>query len=134
MSTKYAVTFAEFTAKHYIQNFVKQHSELRWKLTATALRALCANAEESMQGNKLMVVVEFEQLRLCELDFAVAGTGLSPRASGCRAIALINKHTQNAEILLVYHVTDIVKKGNETDAWKRIIADNYPYCAELVKS
>jgi hypothetical protein len=132
VSTKYAVTFAEFTTRHYIKKFVKQHGEQRWKLTSNAIRALVANADEVILGDKLETIVHKNNLKIAKLNFAIAGTGLSPKGSGCRAIVLIDTNQRTVEIMLVYHKSFIVKQGNETVAWKRIIKDNFPNCKHLI--
>lgn len=132
MSTKYAVVFAGYTERYFIKNFKKKYSERAWHITESAIRSFCSNFDELIALAQCETIGHEEDLRLCKLDFAVAGTGKSPKGSGNRCILVADVARQLVTILLVYHKCDIVRGGNETVAWKKHIKDNFPEYVELV--
>lgn len=132
MSTRYLVTFDDYTKRHYIKKFEKDYSERVWRATETAIRALCENLEETLKTEKLETISQHEHLKLCKLYFAVAGTKKSAKASGCRGIVVVDGSKKWVRILLVYHKQYIVRSGNETVAWKKVVAENFPEYKHLL--
>jgi hypothetical protein len=131
MSSKYTVTLDEYTERHFIKNFKKKYSDRAWQFTETALKAVCVNFEETVQLDLCDTISHLENLRLCKLDFAVAGTGKSPKSSANRCILVANVEKHTVHIVLIYHKSDIVKSGNETVAWKQIVKENFPEYRDL---
>jgi len=121
MSTRYIVAFESYAERYYIKRFKKKYSERVWGFTENAIRSLCVNFDELLQTEQCEVISHAEHKRLCKLQFAVAGTGKSPKKSGNRCIVVADVAEHRVDILLVYHKSDIVKQGNETVAWKQII-------------
>lgn len=132
MSTRYSVIFDDYTDRHFIKAFKKKHSERIWLVTENAIRAACANFEETILLDQCDLINQLENLQLCKLDFAVAGTGKSPKKSGNRIILIADTENKTVTILLVYHKSDIVKSGGETLAWKKIIVENFPQYQNLL--
>ena len=58
--------------------------------------------------------------------FKIAGTNFSYKSSCCRGIVYIDDDKKEVSFLLVYHKGHIVKTGNETVAWKKIIVKEFP--------
>lgn len=133
MSTRYVVKFDDYTERHFIKNYKKKYSEKAWQITENAIRNSCMNFDELIQMDQCDEIVKLDKLLLCKLDFSVAGTGRSPKASGNRAIFVADCNTKKVKILLVYHKSDIVKSGNETVAWKKIVLANFPEYGEFLK-
>ena len=132
MSSKYSVTFDDYTERHFIKNFRKKYSDRAWQFTETAIRAICANFEETVQLDQCDIICHLENFRLCKLDFSLAGTEKSPKASGNRCILVADVGKQTVHVLLIYHKSDIVKSGNETVAWKQIILSEFRQYKNLI--
>lgn len=132
MSTRYTVTFDVYTERHYIKKYKKKYSERVWQFTENAIRSLCINFDELIQTDQCEVISHVDSRRLCKLEFSVAGTGKSPKKSGNRSILLVEMEQKQVRVLLAYHKSDIVKSGNETVAWKKIIKKEFPEISEFL--
>jgi hypothetical protein len=127
MSSKYAVTFDEFSQRHYIKNFRKTYSERAWQLTENAIRFQCANIEALLKTTQCETISALSNARLCKYEFSVAGTHTSPKSSGNRCILVIDDEHYTVRILLVYHKSHIASDGNnETVAWKKKVRVQFP--------
>lgn len=62
--------------------------------------------------------------KLVKLDFAIAGTRVSPKASGNRCILYINEETRHVEVLIAY-------SKNETTKWKQLLKEQYNDVAQI---
>ena len=129
---KYQVIFDDFTERHYIKKFIKRYSVRAWGATKVAIGAICMNADMSLTTEKLETISHQGNVLLCKLYFSVAGTGKSPKGSGNRCIVVVDTHSVRVFVLLVYHKSDFIGAGNETDKWKRIIKNNYLQYGNLV--
>ena len=67
---------------------------------------------------------------ILKCEFAVAGTQLSPHASGNRYIVYMDEELEECHILLLYGKDDCWH-GNETAWWKQQIKENHPDIKEL---
>lgn len=123
MSTKYSVYFELVAQKKYIKDFIKEYSENKWDITQRAIESMCSNPEMGIQSEKIETISENQNQITAKLFFAVAGTQISPKKSGCRAILLIDKKIFKVRILLVYKKKHV--KGNETVWWKKEIENYY---------
>lgn len=132
MCFRYAVTFDEYTERFFIKKFKKKYSERAWQFTENAIRSACSNFDELIKTNHCDTISHHGDLRLCKLDFAVAGTGVSPKSSGNRCILVTNVSEKRVTIVLVYHKSDIVKSGNETTAWKQIVKEQFLDLSDLI--
>ncbi|MCF7830401.1 hypothetical protein K9M41_00140 [Candidatus Gracilibacteria bacterium] len=61
-----------------------------------------------------------------KLDFRVAGTNISPKASGNRTIFALNNNTSLIEVLIVYGKDHCPKKQSETQWILECVKDNFP--------
>jgi len=132
MSTRHDVDFDVYTERHYIKNFRKKYSERVWLLAENAIRFICSNVDELLKSSQCETIYQNDSLRLCKIQFAIPGTATSPKASGNRGIIVINENGTSVKIVLLYHKSDVVKSGNETVAWKKIVRDNFPEYRELI--
>lgn len=123
MSTKYSVYFEPVAQKKYIKDFIKEYSENKWNITQRAIESMCSNPEMGIQSKKIETISENQNQLTAKLLFAVAGTRVSPKKSGCRVILLIDKKILKVRILLVYKKKHV--KGNETVWWKKEIESHY---------
>lgn len=129
---KYAVLFSKFTERHFTKSFLKKYKEKGWRVTQDAIEAVCANPERAIERKKLETIVDAGDVLICKLNFAVAGTRRSPKASGNRAIVAVHKQEKISRILLIYHKSDL-GKGNETQKWKKLIRLHFSEYKEVLQ-
>jgi len=119
----YSCSWREFAERHYAKVFSKKYKSA-WLTTRDDLIAVCMRIDRMLELSKADLIASVDQYKLVKLDFAVAGTRISPKASGNRCIILINEDTRHVDILLAYSKNDI-GPPNETQKWKIIVNDNY---------
>ena len=76
---------------------------------------------ERSNTNKIAKVDE--NIIICKTEFKILPKE-STKSSGNRCMVAQDIKEQKIRILLVYHKSDI-KKGSETDWWKKMIKENY---------
>lgn len=130
MSTNYTVVFTDFTERHFIKSFKRKYKNA-WDSTLVALRFEFGNFDLLFQKSIAEKIFDNSAVSICKTEFKIAGTDVSRHASGNRCIVAIGKETNTIFVLLVYHKNDI-GGGNETEAWKNIIRENYPEYAKLL--
>jgi len=123
MYSKFLVVVEKYAERHYIKRFAKKYKK-SWDVTREAIEALCAEPFTAIEHGKLETMTDAGDVLLCKLTFAISGTQRSPKRSGNRAIVAVHKTEKISRILLVYHKNDL-GKGNETQAWKKIIRNYY---------
>lgn len=114
MSTKYTVIIRDFAQRHFIDEFEKKHKKA-WQITWTAYAVMLSNIEELLKTTKAEKICSNRHEHIVKCEFAIAGRGESPHASGNRMIVYMNSETHVCEILLVYGKTNI--SGNHETAW-----------------
>lgn len=130
MSTnEYAVFIEEFAQKHYIKSFAKKHKGKQWAVTLSAISSMLARYDNLAPNHqpidsKIDVICPYGQYMIIKLDFAIAGTQVSPKSSGNRVVAAVDTGKKVIKILLVYSKNDI-GPPNETARWKKLVAQNY---------
>jgi len=130
MSTdEYAVFVEEFANRHYIKSFVKKYKGKPWEITLSAIKSILARYDNIAPNHrpidsKLDIICPCGQYMMVKLDFAVAGTQMSPKSSGNRVVAAVDSEKKIIKILLVYSKNDI-GPPNETAKWKNIVAHYY---------
>lgn len=136
MSTnEYSVFIEDFAKSHYIKSFVKKYKDKKWEITLFAIKSILARYDNIAPNNKsidskLDIICPCGEYMMVKLDFAVAGTRMSPKSSGNRVVAAIDSKNKLVKILLVYSKNDICSP-NETAKWKNIISQNYDEFREL---
>lgn len=120
---KYTVIFSDFSERYYIKAFKKKY-KTAWDKTQSALYTLYTSFDILFQKSVAETIINTEDILICKTEFSVAGTGVSPHASGNRCIVAIHKNTKIVHVLLVYTKTDI-RGHHETVWWQKIIRDNY---------
>ncbi len=128
---RYAVVVEKFAEWHYIKKFQKKYREKKWRITQTAIEAVCANPKRAIEREEMQTITDTGEVLICKYDFAVAGTKQSRKKSGNRVILAVHKQEKISRILLVYHKNDL-KKGNETQQWKKLIRGNYSLYRNII--
>lgn len=130
MAENYSVSIEIFARRHYIKNFEKKYQRA-WDITLRALVAQFERVDMLSQKDVAEIITDQYPFKIIKSDFAVAGTGKSPKGSGNRCIVVVNEEYRRASIVLVYHKNDLGSSG-ETAQWKTIIKRNYPEYKKLL--
>lgn len=131
MSTSHTVTISDFANRHYIKHFSKKYKGA-WDITWRALLRELQSIDVLFSSSIAEIIVDSSEVQVCKVEFRVAGTKQSRRASGNRCIVAVHKKTQKIAVLLVYHKSHLSGSGNETAQWKRIIKQQYTEYRELL--
>lgn len=133
MSTdEYTVSQDPFAEKHYLKKFKKKYKS-RWDVVWTAVILQIKRYEENNVSSVFTTIADAGAVRMCKMEFRIAGKGPSRKSSGNRIIVVFHREKRTARILLVYHKQDLVGSGSETDKWKRLISDHFPGYQGLLK-
>ncbi len=131
MSTSYTVTIADFATRHYIKDFSKNYKGA-WDITWRALLRELQSIDELFSRSIAETITDSNEIKICKIEFRVAGTKKSRHGSGNRCIVAIHKQTQTVVVLLIYHKNHLSGSGSETAKWKGIIKQEYKEYYELL--
>lgn len=128
-TNEYAVFIEEFAQRHYIKGFAKKHKGKQWDITLFAIKSILTRYDNiapnhKSNDSKLDIICPCGEYMIIKLDFAVAGTQISPKSSGNRVVAAVDSEKKVIKILLVYSKNDI-GPPNETIKWRNLVAQNY---------
>ena len=130
MSGLYTVTIEDFAEQHFIKKFRKKYKQ-NWEYTEDAIRAMYERVDNLLEKKRANVICEGGGLRIVKSEFSIVGSQVSAKSSGNRCIAACVIEEKVVKILLVYHKNNLPSR-NETTAWKKLIAKNYPEYRDLV--
>jgi hypothetical protein len=132
MDRNYEVIMGVGLHKLYAKTFQKKYQKI-WDVTLDSLVQLCKRID-TVYGLALCDEIKrVDTRRLLKIDFALAKSGVSPKASGCRMIAVSDDESYVVHILIAYHKSDIEHiNKNETYAWKSLVCEQYPEFRDLV--
>ncbi|MFA5431352.1 MAG: hypothetical protein WC319_00495 [Candidatus Paceibacterota bacterium] len=130
MSTKYSVHIEKYVERHFIKSFEKKYRRA-WDITIETLIREFQSFDVLLTTTIAEMIVEVEDIKICKVEFKVAGSNDSRHGSGNRCIVAIHKDKGIVNVLLIYHKKDI-GDGNETAKWKQLIKDNYPEYKDLL--
>jgi hypothetical protein len=123
MSSKYTVSVTYFAERYFIKKFQKKYKRA-WDITREALIKQLQNVDILFARSMAEVITSHESIKICKIEFSVAGTKKSRHSSGNRYIIAINTKEKNISVLLVYYKNHL-GNGNETANWKKMIKNNY---------
>lgn len=123
MSSKFGVSISPFAERHYIKKFQKKYKRA-WDVTKDALIRELQSIEVLFQKSIAEIIVGGGDVKICKVEFTVAGTKQSRHGSGNRCIVALHTNEHRISVLLVYHKNDM-GEGNETACWKNMIKENY---------
>lgn len=128
-SDQYLVQLSDYAKRYYVKAFEKRYAEKQWDTTLRSIYADLARIEEYLKYDKAETIHVAGTRLIVKLYFRVAQTKDSAKASGNRAIVLVEKDTKVATILLVYSKNEIAPP-NETTKWQSVIKDNFKDIAQ----
>jgi len=123
MSIKYSVNIKQYDERHYIKSFAKKYGRA-WDITIETLIRELQSFDILLERKIAEMITGNANIKICKVEFKIAGSNQSRHGSGNRCIAVVHKDVSSINVLLIYHKNDI-GDGNETAKWKQIIKDNY---------
>lgn len=125
---QYKVEFSDYCDRHFCKDFLRKYKPKQWVETKKTITETLERAY-AFQDTNLIDALKFfqeDELGFFKLDFRVAGTNVSPKSSGNRAIFSLNNATGKILILLVYAKDHRSKKNSETQWVFEHIKANFP--------
>lgn len=119
----YSCAWRTFAERHYAKVFEKKYKSA-WLTTRDDIISVCMRIDNMLEYKRADLIASQDQYKIVKLDFAVAGTRISPKASGNRCILLVDEELRHVEVLLAYSKNEL-GPPNETAKWKQVIKNNY---------
>lgn len=128
----YRIFFTPYAQRYYIKRFAKDYKGKRWIVTQDSIFQDLKRVHSMQKSQQVDELKHGYSCKLFKYDFAVAQSGLSPKASGNRCIIFLDTASHRQDVLLVYGKTDLPKNVRETqyifdtvqeqfnDIWKRL--------------
>jgi hypothetical protein len=130
----FKVEFSSFAESHFCKDFSKKYKSKTWSITYQSITDILKRAFDLQQTN-LIDNIKFsrkEDSGIFKLDFRVAGTNISPKASGNKVVFSLCNNSGNINILLVYGKDHCTKKQSETRWILENIKNNFPEYKKLI--
>lgn len=124
MSIKYSVNIKPYAERHFIKSFAKKYGRA-WDITIETLIRELQSFDVLLERKIAEMITETANIKICKVEFKIAGSNQSRHGSGNRCIVAVLKDVSSINVLLLYHKNHL-GDGNETAKWKQIIRDNYP--------
>lgn len=128
-SLNYSCIWREFAERHYAKVFSKRYKN-GWLTTRNDIDDVCRRIDRMLDFARADIICSAGAAKLVKLDFAVAGTRISPKASGNRCILYIDEEQRRVEILIAYSKNEI-GPPNETMKWKQLVKEQYKDISEI---
>lgn len=130
----FKVEFSNFAERHFCKDFLKKYKSKAWSITYQSIIDVLKKSF-GFQQTKLIDNIKFSQeedIGIFKLDFRVAGTNISPKASGNRVIFSLCNKSGYVKILLVYGKDYCAKKQSETRWILEHVKTNFPEYKNIV--
>lgn len=122
----YRIFFSDFAQRHYIKRFEKEFKGKRWAITLDSIFQDLKRVHSMQMSQQVDELKHGDNCKLFKYDFAVAQSGVSPKASGNRCVVFIDTERHRQDVLFVYGKKDLPKNQGETAYINKIIKDNFP--------
>src|SRR3989339_2231824 len=119
MSIKYSVNIEQYAERHFIKNFAKKYHRT-WDITIETLIRELQSFDILLSYTIAEMIAETLNIKICKVEFKIAGSDQSRHSSGNRCIVAVHKDASMVNVLLIYHKNDL-GHGNETAQWKQMI-------------
>jgi len=124
----FKVEFSSFAERHFCKDFLKKYKSKAWSITYRSISDALKRSF-GFQQTKLIDNIKFSQkenLGIFKLDFRIAGTNISPKASENRVVFSLSNKSGDIKILLIYGKDHCAKKQSETQWILTHIKNNFP--------
>lgn len=121
----YRVYFTDYAEKHSIKRFVKDYKGKRWDITRDSIYQDLKRVHAMQASQQVDELKRGDGCKLFKYDFAVAQSGVSPKASGNRCIVFLDSKSHRQDVLIVYGKGDLPKNMNETQYIYKTVANQF---------
>lgn len=126
----FVVNWNDYAERHFRKAFRKKYKGRIWFVTEDSIMrdlAHIGSVTNDLQRSQQVDELWHEgDLWVFKYDFRVAKTGVSAKASGNRAVAVLNSEEKTIEIVMIYGKTDLPKNMGETQYIKQVMNEVYP--------
>jgi len=121
----YRIFFSDYAQRHHIKRFSKDYKGKRWAVTADSIFQDLKRVHSMQVSQQVDELRSGENCKLFKYDFAIAQSGVSPKASGNRCIVFLDTKLHRQDILMVYGKSDLPKNAQETQYVYQVIQDQF---------
>ena len=122
-SLNYSCSWRTFAERHYAKVFAKKYKS-SWLITRDDIDNLCKRIDRVLDFARADLIASVGSYKLVKLDFAVAGTKISPKSSGNRCVLVVDEERRHVDVLIAYSKNEI-GPPNETAKWKKVVKEEY---------
>lgn len=128
----YRVFFTEYAERHHIKSFTKEYKGKRWVVTIDSIFQDLKRVHSMQMSQQVDELKSGSNCKLFKYDFAIAQSGISPKASGNRCVVFLDAKEHRQDVLFVYGKGDLPKNTKETQFIYQLVQQNFPdLCARL---
>jgi len=124
-SEDYRIFFSEYAQRHYIRRFEKDYKGKRWVVTQDSIFQDLKRVHSMQTSQQVDELKHGDGCKLFRYDFAIAQSGISPKASGNRCIVFLDTKNHRQDVLMVYEKKDLPKNIGETQYIYQTIQDHF---------
>ena len=124
-SEDYRIFFSEYAQRHHIKRFAKDYKGKRWVITLDSIFQDLKRIHSMQLTQQVDELKRGDGFKLFKYDFAIAQSGISPKASGNRCIIFLDEANHRQDVLIVYSKNDLPKNMNETQYIYQIVKDEF---------
>jgi hypothetical protein len=117
----YRIFFTDYAERHHIKRFAKDYKGRRWLITQDSIFQDLKRIHSMQMTQQVDELKNGENCRLFKYDFAVAQSGVSPKASGNRCVVFLDIAAHRQDVLMVYGKSDLPKNIRETQYIHKIV-------------
>ena len=124
------VEFSNYSKKHFLKHFEKTYKGRQWQFTVDSIIEDIGRIK--IRGYSLQFSQQVDELWhkddcwIFKYDFTVASTKKSAKASGNRCIVFMDTANNYAQILAIYHKSDLPKNLREQQWIVKLLQSEFP--------
>lgn len=122
----YRVFFTEYAERHHIKRFTKEYKGKRWVVTIDSIFQDLKRVHSMQMSQQVDELKCGSDCKLFKYDFAIAQSGISPKASGNRCVIFLDTKEHRQDVLFVYGKGDLPKNTKETQFIYQLVQQNFP--------
>jgi hypothetical protein len=121
----YRIFFTAFAERYYIKRFAKDYKGKRWLITIDSVFQDLKRVHSMQTTQQVDELKHGDGCKLFKYDFTVAQSGVSPKASGNRAVIFLDIKSHRQDVLLVYGKADLPKNMSETQFIYKTVEEQF---------
>lgn len=121
----YRVFFTDYAERHHLKRFAKDYKGKRWIITADSIFQDLKRVHSMQTTQQVDELKHGDNCKLFKYDFAIAQSGISPKASGNRCIVFLDSAQHRQDVLMVYRKDDLPKNIKEAQFIYEIVREHF---------